>query len=495
MIYARLLFYLALQSVKPPIIFLFCNEVRILILTLFWSRIKQVAQVVTLRPFDCSSSQGRSSERHRRLILTAASSGTSRAIGLLTSLIAVPISLRYLGPDRYGLWMTLISLITLMAFGDLGLGNGLLNGISEAYGKGDQLLAQRYVSCSWFILLGLGGLLAFAFALSYPFIPWDRIFNSSASHSVGEAGPAMAVLIGCFSISICLTVVTSIQTGYQEGFANSLWNTCGNLLGFGGLLLALDAHARLPWLVLSVAGGPVLGLMLNGGILFYRKKTWLRPRVRLVDAHTSKRLFKMGMLFFALQFASSLAFASDNIVVSHLYGFAAVTEYSVVFKLFSVGTMLLTFILSPLWPAYGEAIARNDIAWVRRTLKRSILFAALFTSGCAIVLLLFGQRIIHLWVGPHLTPSFSLLSGMAAWLIISGVGISVAMLLNGANVVKFQVICAVLMATAAISGKIFLPAVLGLSGIIWATVAAYLLFTCIPTALYVPRMLAQLEPT
>jgi O-antigen/teichoic acid export membrane protein len=59
--------------------------------------------------------------------------GAARAIGLLTSLISVPLTYRYLGPERYGIWMVLFSFIAAMGFADLGIGNGLMNVVLEAY--------------------------------------------------------------------------------------------------------------------------------------------------------------------------------------------------------------------------------------------------------------------------------------------------------------------------------------------------------------------------
>lgn len=64
--------------------------------------------------------------------------------------ISVPLTLRYLGTERYGLWMTISSVIAVLGFSDLGLNNGLLNGISQANGTNDRELARRYVSSAFF---------------------------------------------------------------------------------------------------------------------------------------------------------------------------------------------------------------------------------------------------------------------------------------------------------------------------------------------------------
>ncbi len=98
-------------------------------------RIRAMKHLLRLKPFDTSTEQGRSRERYRRAALTTFASVTAKAVTVLTALITVRLTVRYLGTERYGLWMTITSVVAMMAFADLGIGNGLLNCISEAHGK------------------------------------------------------------------------------------------------------------------------------------------------------------------------------------------------------------------------------------------------------------------------------------------------------------------------------------------------------------------------
>src|ERR1035437_6060231 len=100
-------------------------------------RVKAVKSLLRLKPFDTSTDQGRSQERYRRAALTTVSSVLARAVAVGTSLITVRLTIRYLGVERYGLWMTITSVVSLLWFADLGMGNGLLNAIAEAHGRDD----------------------------------------------------------------------------------------------------------------------------------------------------------------------------------------------------------------------------------------------------------------------------------------------------------------------------------------------------------------------
>ena len=76
-------------------------------------------------------------ERLRRALLTSTSAVIARVISMAGPLITVPLALRYLGHERYGLWMTVTAMVGMFTFADLGLGNGLMTEVSQAEGKGE----------------------------------------------------------------------------------------------------------------------------------------------------------------------------------------------------------------------------------------------------------------------------------------------------------------------------------------------------------------------
>ena len=115
--------------------------------------------LLTLRPFDVATEQGRSRERYRRAALTTFTSGVARAVTVITWLVTVRLTVHYLGTERYGLWMTITSLVAMMSFADLGIGNGLLNCITEAKGGDDRESVRKYVSSAFFLLLAIATVL------------------------------------------------------------------------------------------------------------------------------------------------------------------------------------------------------------------------------------------------------------------------------------------------------------------------------------------------
>jgi O-antigen/teichoic acid export membrane protein len=191
---------------------------------------KQVLSVARFRSFDPSTSEGRSKERYRRVFLTTAASGLSRGVSITTTLISVPLALKYLGTERYGLWMSISSVIAILGFSDLGINSGLINGISRAHGKDDRQLAKQYVSSAFFLLASMAVVIGTIFAALYGWIPWSFLFRVQSSQALAEAGPAVAVTIGCFLLNMPAGIVNRVQAGYQDGFSANLWSSLGSVM-------------------------------------------------------------------------------------------------------------------------------------------------------------------------------------------------------------------------------------------------------------------------
>lgn len=458
-----------------------------------WGRARRMAALLSLRPFEDSTPTGRAAERNRRAAWSTLAALGARVVAMAVSLITIPLALGYLGPEQYGLWITISAVTAMLAFADFGLGNGLMNFIADAHGRDDRAAAQRAVSSAVLMLVGIAAIGVAAFGLAFSSISWADLANVSSETARADAGPTVAVFVLCFAASLPLSIVQRLQYGYQQGFEVSLWAALGSVLGLVGVIIAIQAGARLPWLVLALAGGPLVATALNAVVVFTHRHPDLRPRLGLATRRVAARLIQVGLLFFVLQVAVAVAFQSDVVVAARILGPEAAAEYSVVLRLFFVVPTVLSMALLPLWPAYGEAISRGDLPWLRRTLVRATAISAAVTALSSSLLLVFGDAVLRLWLGPVFDPPFMLMLGMAIWAVVSIAFTSIAMLLNGATVIRFQAIAATVMAGASIAASIALGSRYGVSGIIWGTLLAYLACTAVPTLWYLPRVFRRLE--
>jgi O-antigen/teichoic acid export membrane protein len=449
-------------------------------------------RLLQIRPFDTTTLQGRSDERYRRIAWSTALSTAARFVGLATSFISVPLVIGYLGNERYGMWLTMSSLVATLGPLDLGIGLGLLTVVSDAYGRDDREAARRAISTAVAMLTMIAALAVVAFGVAYFVIPWARVFNVSSPTAVSEAGPAAAVLLGAFALGLPLGIVGQVQLAHQSGYISSAWAIVGNLGSFVALIAIIMLHGSLPLLVVALTFVGLIAAALNGWFLFRRQRPWLMPRLRDVDLRAGRALLKTGSFFMVLQLAGMAAYGVDNIVISQILGADAVPEYAVPVKIFTLAPTLLSFALIPLWPAYRESMARGDAAWVKRTLRRSILLAAAFNIPSSLVLIVAGPLILQVWVHGAVHPTLILLVGLGTWTIMNTLNGPFAMLLNGANIIGFQATCSVLMAIANVAISIYLVQRIGVSGAVYGSVISQLVFILIPEVWYVRRLLRRL---
>jgi len=282
--------------------------------------------------------------------------------------------------------------------------------------------------------------------------------------------------------------------GFQEGFIANLWASLGSILALLSLLLVIHFRGSLALLVLAMAGAPILALMLNGAAEFGVYHRWLIPSWRYVNLKVSKRLLRLGLLFFFLQIASAIGYSSDNIVLARILGVEAVSQYAVPYRLFTLVTIVTSFLITPLWPAYGEALEKGDHLWIRRTLYRSLILSTGAALVMSVVLVLLGTRIIHVWVGSSIQPSLMLLVGLGIWGVVSAVSSTVSVFLNGLSVVRFQIYLVLVGAVTNILASVYLTRRIGIPGVVYGSILSQLLIGFIPYYLYVRQYLKRELP-
>ncbi|MEY3283054.1 MAG: hypothetical protein RIR86_1067 [Acidobacteriota bacterium] len=427
-------------------------------------------------------------ERYRRVGLTALTSLSAKGITALTMLVSVPLTVDYLGVERYGMWMAISSLITVLSFADLGIGNGLVNSLAEANGRDDREASIRYVSNAFIMLLGIAVLIVAVFLSIYPFVPWAVVFKVQSDLAVRELGPSILLLLFCFAVSIPLSLVERIRIGYQEGFVNSGWQTLGSVTGLLLVLVAIRFEAGLPWLVLAMAGTPVFATAGNALHQFYWRRPWLRPEYGRVDRRTLASLSNIGSQFLIIQILTAVGLASDNLIIARVYGVADVAGYAVVQKLYSLA-LFPQFIVAPLWPAFGEALTRGEYEWAGQALRRAIILSVTLAALIAIPLFFGGQSIVGWWAGGALIPSWLLLGGFTCQMILGAYGGAMTAFLNSSEALHRQVIFYGFASLSAILLKIVLATSWQIAGVAWATVLAYGLFYAIPAWILAKRIL------
>src|ERR1700744_2837049 len=99
--------------------------------------------------------------RFARVLKGGLSGVLGKVTAVLVNAVSLPITIRYLGREQYGFWVTISTTIMMLAVLDLGIANTLTNSISRAFAERSEEMAKRYYATAFWattviaIFLGL----------------------------------------------------------------------------------------------------------------------------------------------------------------------------------------------------------------------------------------------------------------------------------------------------------------------------------------------------
>lgn len=407
---------------------------------------RQKFAYISWHPCDLTLPSGIESERIRRSALTTLTSVVAKFIGMATAFISVPLALNYLGVERYGLWMTVSSVIIILGFLDLGVGNSLINIISSSSYENKKKI-KIAISNSFLILLICAFALLALFYSAYNNINWGKVYGIDGDDIIYDAKLATALVIFCFAINLILGISQKIQIGYQEGYINNIWQLVGNIFALLSLIAFIKLKLSMVWLVFAISGVPLIALTINWYLLFFKKYPDLLPSFKLIKFEEVGVILKKGSIFVLLWVVNILGTSTDKFIIARYLGSDQVSIYATIEQLFSV-TLLIQFLTMPLWPAFSAAFVSGDIQWIRKTFHRILKITIVATLSICIPLMIFSENIISIWTEKIISPSTGLIIGYGAFRIVSSIAEAAMPILLTENFFKklaiISVICGVL---------------------------------------------------
>jgi O-antigen/teichoic acid export membrane protein len=399
-----------------------------------------------------------------------------KGTSLLVSAATVPLTVRYLGAEGYGLWITISSAATMFFVLDIGIANTLTNLISEAYAGDDKERAATYFATAFWLVVGIAALLGLGGWILWPFVHWVSLFHVQDPALVQDTSYAMAAAFIVFLLALPTGLASKVLGGYQELHASNLFAAGGSVLSLLVVIAVVYLHGSLPILVAGFAGSAVAA---NAACLFWIclfHKPWMMPWPRLISAGCIGRIFRSGTQFFAIQIAALVIFSSDNLVISHYLSPAQVTPYAVTWRLVGYITAVQATVLPALWPAYAEAYAKGHLQWIRSTYNQiRWLTCAALAVGC-LAMLFAGREIIRIWAGAAAVPNALLIRLMCVWIVISAFTFNQSCLMGATFRVTKQAIASSLAGVANLSLSILWVKTMGPAGVILGTIVSYLIF-------------------
>jgi O-antigen/teichoic acid export membrane protein len=372
------------------------------------------------------------SERLRRAGITGVTSVLAQGIGMAAGLVSIPLTVKYLGAERYGVWLTMGTAFMWLGIADLGLGgNALVNVLAEADGKDDSAAARGLVATAFWSLSLIAGVVALAFTCVFPFVSWTAVFNVSSNVVAHELGVSLVFSAAIFVLMLPLGVVSAIYRSYQEGYVGNFWEIVASIFSLLAVVVVTRFQGGLPQLVLALSGTRLVVMAANAVYLFAVRNPWLVPRPSFVSRRLFNRLLTLGVKYLVNQMALMAAFQSQPMLITHTLGPAQVGTFMIVYRLVTLPSTLVYLLTFPLLSAYAEAKARGDWNWIWGTLRKYLVGSAVCATGTVIAVGLLARSLVRAWAGPALVPEVGLVVALGTFALLQSIATPSGILLYG----------------------------------------------------------------
>lgn len=409
-------------------------------------------------------------ERSLKAKKNIAASFFIKGFNIFISFILVPLTIGYVNPTRYGIWITLSSFIGWFSLSDIGLGNGLRNKFAEALATDKKELARTFVSTTYsimgIILLGI----FLIFLLAYPFVDWSAIFNTPPELTK-ELNLTVLFVFLFFILRFFLQILNNVIIADQKPALSNFITSLGSLLALIIIyILTKVTSGSLVNLTFSLSFAPVIVLIIASFIFYTGKYRYYAPSFEYVNFKYSKELMTLGLRFFIIQIAYIIMFTTDNMIITQLFGPTEVTPYNISFRYFSTVSLFFGIIISPFWSAVTDAYFKNDFIWIKRMIKKLILIWIGFVF-LVLIMLFFSNVFYKFWIKNVVTIPMSISVMMAISIIVLTWSTIFSNFINGVGKIKLQMYSGILSAIINIPLAIILAKYLnlGIVGILAAS--------------------------
>jgi O-antigen/teichoic acid export membrane protein len=420
--------------------------------------------------------------RNKNLVKNISLSFLCKIFSVGISFILIPILISYLNTEQYGIWLTILSILSWISFSDIGLGNGLRNKLVEAYSQMRYKDAKEYIATTYAFLSIIVLVIYVILMIIIPNLNWQKIFNTKLIPNTELI--KLSILVTTFFLSnFVLSLYNQLFYAVQKSSVTGLGQILINSISLINLIILKNSSTSANLIFVSISYG--LSLIIPSLVLtyiFFKTYKVIRPSIKDIKINKAKDLLNLGVKFFIIQIAVVVYFSTNNFIITQIKGPAEVGVYDTAFKLFNTITIVFGMLLTPLWSAFTEAYSKGDIDWIRKIIKKLKLL--LIPEAIVLVLIVvFSKLILKLWIGNRIIIPLELIALSAIYVLIASWSNIYTYLMNGINQLDIQMyiclfVCIINIPLCFYFGKILN---MGSAGVMLAQI-----ITAIPGAIILP---------
>ncbi|MCY2930936.1 MAG: oligosaccharide flippase family protein [Planctomycetota bacterium] len=398
------------------------------------------------------------------------------ATGLAVTMILAPVTLKYLGTERFGVYGIVRQAIGILMILDLGI-LGAVNRLMTRYVVvGDQSGVNRVASVSFF-LYGAISLVAMIVSLLGAFFGPAYFHVSSAYRT--DAGYLFFLLGLNFVISLMSFPWTGLVYSYNRFDLYNVGTSGSRLMSL--LLVVLAFQCGL--VNLAVVG---LAMTVPVALQFFYIRfvaRRLNPGLRISPGYATRAGVRevVGFSLWNLLYNAgfTVIWSSDNILIGRLLGSDQVPYYYLPFQLIIVGQTLVAGMSGALTPIAAGVAAASSAKDLRSTLVRATRIAILIALCANGIMVVMVRSFLPLWIRqPGFEGSWVIYAVLMGGFWALFAALPAYNMLLGAGDIRGPAIGMIACGVVIVTSKIVLATWfgLGLVAIAWGTTVPLLVF-------------------
>ena len=330
----------------------------------------------------------------RPLVRNLAWNIVGESMPVLAAVFAIPILVRSLGADRFGVLMLSWMVAGYFGLFDFGLGRALTKLMAR-----ELSLAHHGKSASLFwtaliMMLTFGASAAVILAILAPLLAHVALRIPIALQPETLAGFYVIALGLPFLVSA--SALRAALTAAERFDSLNLIRTPAGILSFAAPLLMLPFTHRLGWLIATL----MLNRALSWAIYFaavLRTMPSLRSRVSF-DRAAIRPLLGFGGWITISNLITPLMVYLDRFVIGMTVSMAALTAYSVPMEIISKSFILPAAISGVMFPAFARNLATlpEDVC---RLFERAVKLVSAILLPLCLMIVTFAPQIMSFWMG------------------------------------------------------------------------------------------------
>jgi len=332
----------------------------------------------------------------RKLIITNTMwSAVAQVVVMLVNLLIVPLFIKNMGSDLYGIWIISAAILGYVNIFDFGFTQGLQKYVAEARDKECVKELSEVIVSGLVLLCGIGLLLGYIFYIwSHTIVAF---FNIQPENRLIAEGLLKISAIFCtvlWPLKIVDVVLNASMRIKELSFLNATKAGVQSIALIGMLYMSANI-LLIKWVTMIL-----LTIVSSYGVILLWKYVpeikWNLMNFRVYHIRRMHR-FSLGMFYVAA--LGLLAVKIDKLIIGRMLNMQAVAVYVIISKLFLLIQQVTRMLMVALVPAVYNMSVSVDLKRIDRLVNKAVKYRMLITGAMAYVCILISPDFIRLWVG------------------------------------------------------------------------------------------------